>query len=97
MSGRELGHLCPACEAAEFGRSLERGAHADDSCLLCERDGFYALPVWRATVEIVDGRRVARSEYSLEEPCPKLCDVHFEAVAAEPSPDRADAVASGRR
>lgn len=83
VSDRELGLLCPECERAEFGRSLDRGDWSGESCCLCERDGFYALPRWRASVVEVDGRQVARTEYSLDAPCPRLCDVHFQAVAGE--------------
>ena len=81
----ELGALCPACEDEHFGRSLETGDWTDEDCALCTRDGFYALPEWRAYVVEIDGKRIARSEYSLEPPVPHLCDVHFTEITGETS------------
>ena len=74
----ELGVLCPECEQDQFGQTLDEGDWSDECCVLCDRDGFYALPAWRAYVVEIDGRRVSRSEYSLEPSSPRLCDAHFD-------------------
>jgi hypothetical protein len=88
----EVGVLCPGCEADHFGQRLAAGEFSDGECLLCDRDGFFALPEWRAYVVETDGRRVARSEYSLAPPSPHLCDAHFEAIADDRTADRGDRV-----
>lgn len=73
----ELGAICPGCEAENFGRTLEDGDWTDEECVMCNHDGFYALPKWRAYTVEVEGRKIAKSDYSLEDPCPYLCDGHF--------------------
>lgn len=86
VSERQLGVLCPECESEYFGRTLEDGEWNDDQCALCHRDGFFALPTYRAYLVETDGRSVSRSEYSLAAPSPALCDTHFHQVTeASPS------------
>lgn len=85
VNERELGALCPECEAEYFGRGLENGEWTDDVCALCERDGFYVLPQWRAYVVEKNGERISRSEYSLEPPSPRLCDTHFDQITGAES------------
>ncbi len=77
VTDSEIGVLCPECEHEQFGQMLETGDWTDDECVLCDRDGFYALPEWRAYVVEIDGRRISRSEYSMEPACPALCDKHY--------------------
>lgn len=91
VNERELGALCPECEDDHFGRSLANGEWTDEVCVLCDRDGFYALPAWRAYVVEAEGERIARSEYSLDSPSPHLCDSHYDLLTGESaSRDRDD-------
>jgi len=91
VSDADLGVLCPECEHEQFGRSLTQGEWTDDCCVLCEGDGFYALPAWRASVVERDGKRIAKSEYSLAGPTPHLCDGHFARLTEESVPEHPDA------
>ncbi|MFC5972157.1 hypothetical protein ACFPYI_12525 [Halomarina salina] len=76
--GRELGGLCFRCEEREFGRSLGRGNwETTVGCAFCDRDGFYALPEWKPYCEDVDGRRVCKVDYRVDEATLRLCDEHF--------------------
>ncbi len=87
----EIGVLCPNCERKQFGQALETGDWIDEVCVLCNRDGYYALPEWRAYVVEVDGKRVSRSEYSMEPPSPYLCDLHYDQLT-ESAPADAEQV-----
>lgn len=80
---RELGVICPECEAEFFGEILTNGEWTETQCVLCSRDGFYALPEYTAYLETVDGKQVSKSEYSLDAPNPHLCDKHFTQIIEE--------------
>ena len=81
VDGSELGGFCVRCEEAEFGRSLARGDWSGvEGCAFCERDGFYALPVWEPFCEERGGKTVCKVEYRIDEATLRLCDEHFRSV-----------------
>lgn len=84
-----VGGLCRECEGAEFGRSLERGRFREtDGCILCARDGLYALPVGQPTAtRNDDGSVVGDVVYDISAETVRLCDEHFHELSeVEPEP-----------
>lgn len=89
-----LGGYCRGCEEESFGRSLRRRAwHPADRCLLCERDGFYTLPLLR--IETDAGAESPESSVTVSiagrANTVELCDRHLNATVApdETCPTRA--------
>ena len=85
-----VGCLCRECERAEFGRTLERGFFEQrEGCVLCDRDGTVALPVWRPVArETPDGTVVSEVTYTVDSGTVRLCDEHLSAIAgAFPAPE----------
>lgn len=80
---RLVGGLCRECEREEFGRVLERARFADRSgCLLCDRDGQVAIPVWRPTARrTAGGDVVSEVAYRVDRETARLCDEHLADVA----------------
>lgn len=83
VADRVLGGLCRECEQEEFGRILERGLFKRrDGCILCERDGHVALPIWRPVARRTgDGTVVNEVTYTVEESTVTLCDEHVSVIA----------------
>lgn len=85
-----LGCLCTSCIEAFFGRSLSASETTDDRCVLCDRDGFFALPKWECRTAS-EGHRVviADLEATVTESVPRLCGRHYEMLrsSAEGEPD----------
>ena len=78
-SGAELDGFCLNCERGEFGRSLERSrGGTGERCLLCNRDGQFALPLWVPSLVDEAGRRVSRVDYAVTVATPRLCDEQFD-------------------
>lgn len=78
VTDAEVGGFCLRCEESEFGRCLERGDWTTaDGCVLCDRDGFYALPAWTPYCEEVDGRTVCKVDYRVDDATLRFCDEHF--------------------
>ncbi|MFW5937941.1 MAG: hypothetical protein ACOCSN_03275 [Halanaeroarchaeum sp.] len=80
-----IGGLCRDCEREEFGRTFERGFfETRDGCILCGRDGYVAMPVWRPVArETDDGTVVNEVRYRVDEGTVRLCDEHVGAIAGE--------------
>ncbi|MDG5776044.1 hypothetical protein VB773_14700 [Haloarculaceae archaeon H-GB2-1] len=82
-----LGCLCTQCIDEFFGRLLDRYEKAGRSCLLCDRDGSYALPEWSCrTVEDESEVVVSGLEVTVEDATPRLCERHFSEFRAEKLP-----------
>lgn len=91
IQGRELGGFCLRCEEAEFGRSLDRGDWLSiDGCLLCDRDGFYAIPEWKPFCEERNGKTVCKVDYDVDDATLCLCDEHFDEINNLPPAPEAD-------
>lgn len=84
LSGVELGGYCLRCERREFGHSL--AGTQGTACTFCDRDGFYALPVW--TARAVDEGHVTRSQvaYDVTETTVRVCDEHLHALREDDTP-----------
>lgn len=79
-----LGSVCRCCRDEFFGRLLERYEASGDGCLLCERDGFYAMPKWQCTsVWDEEGVVVTDQTATVESETPRLCQRHFFAFRTE--------------
>lgn len=91
-SGVEVGRLCMNCEKEEFGNSLHRsGMNPGDSCLHCDRDGQYALPIY-APLQRMEGDVIqCRVDYEVTNRTVRLCDEHLYALTSTP-PDRSPSV-----
>jgi len=84
-SEAELGGVCVECEHDAFGRTLEVGSwSASDGCVLCPRDGHYALPTWDPECVEENGRLVNRVDYDVDDATPTVCDEHLAAMLGAP-------------
>lgn len=85
LSGVELGGYCLRCERREFDHGLS--GHRGTNCTFCDRDGFYALPVWTPRVVEEDGVTRNTVNYEVSERTVRVCDEHFHALrdATEPA------------
>ena len=82
VSGIELGGLCRDCEREEFGNSLARGDWAcRDGCAFCDRDGYYALPLWEPYVVEEGDHLVNRVDYAVTDATVHFCDEHLHRIA----------------
>lgn len=80
----EVGGLCTDCERAEFGVVLrDRTWQRPTGCILCPRDGHFALPVIDLLIERPD--RQDTLEYTAADG-PTLCDRHFHQLVEVPLP-----------
>lgn len=81
VTGETLGCLCTSCIERFFGRSLSAAEPTEDTCILCARDGFYALPKWQCRTE-EEGQRVVIVDLdpTVTGTTPRLCDRHYEAL-----------------
>jgi hypothetical protein len=81
VTDETLGCLCTSCIEDFFGRSLATAEATDGTCLLCKRDGFYALPKWRCETES-NGHRVdiVALNAAVARATPRLCDRHYTAL-----------------
>lgn len=94
QTDRVVGGFCRSCELGLFGRTLSSVQFEDDSCTLCERDGFYLLSPWRPEARAEDdGTVTVTGEFRIDDVDPRLCDRHH----YELSHPEADAFASDRR
>lgn len=101
VSGIEVGGLCVACERAEFGRLIDRGAlRSEAGCAICDRDGFFAVATWEANTRREEEAIRCSVGYSLDEPDLRLCDEHLReigrAVVAKEKTDPAEEAVKGR-
>ncbi|MFB6070591.1 MAG: hypothetical protein ABEJ76_06150 [Halanaeroarchaeum sp.] len=94
-----VGAICRECEHEEFGRSLERGFFdRREGCVLCERDGHVAIPVWRPTARRTpDGDVINEVAYQVDDATVRLCDEHVTMLAGEYPGERAAAATTGHR
>lgn len=84
-SEAELGGLCVGCEREAFGRTLEVGSwDGCDDCVLCPRDGHFALPTWDPERVREDGRIVNKVDWTLSEATPTVCDEHLTLLVDAP-------------
>lgn len=75
-----VGGYCLACEKQSFGRSLRRQEwQGGEQCLLCERDGFYKLPLINLQWESESTSIESSLTVSLQdrECSVELCDRHL--------------------
>jgi len=96
VDGETLGCLCTSCIESFFGRSLSEVEPTDRTCVLCDRDGFYALPKWQCRT-VDDGHRVVIVDLdpTVTASTPRLCDRHYASLrdsAAEARNGRRDPV-----
>lgn len=84
VEDRRIGGLCRDCERTEFGRSLQRGHFREtEGCILCARDGHYALPLGEPTAtRNEEGRVVGSIDYDVGAETVRLCDEHLHGLAA---------------
>lgn len=85
VEDRVVGGLCRECEREEFGRTLERGFfETRDGCVLCERDGHVAIPIWRPIArQTDDGAVVNEVTFTIDDGTMLLCDEHVATIAEE--------------
>lgn len=80
----EVGGLCAACERETFGVVLrDRTWQRPDGCVLCPRDGHFALPVIDVLIERPEAPDTR--EYVAADG-PVLCDRHFHELVEVPLP-----------
>ena len=82
ISGRKLDGFCRNCEYESFGHALSKFDSPDDSCVLCNRDGHYAVPAWEPYEETSDRRTTCHVAVTIHERTPVLCDEHFHDLCA---------------
>lgn len=70
---------CNQCETEAFGTVLKRGTWCrTDRCVLCTRDGMYALANVQLSVDVsADGTLSKTRTYEIHERTPHVCDEHF--------------------
>jgi hypothetical protein len=74
----QLGCLCTRCTDEYFGRPLDRYESNDGTCILCDRDGFYALPQWTCrTVDRGTEIHIRGLDATVSNATPRLCERHF--------------------
>lgn len=79
-----VGCLCTGCIADFFGKSLQQYERNGTTCVLCDRDGFTALPKWEAiTVESEGDIRICGVDFAVTAETPHLCDHHFDELRDE--------------
>lgn len=84
-SEAELGGLCVECERESFGRTLEVGSWGkSDGCVLCPRDGHYALPTWDPQRVRENGRLVNKVAWDVTDDTPTVCDEHLTRLLGAP-------------
>jgi len=92
MTGAEIGGFCLRCERSEFGRSLTRSHWtSDEECAFCDRDGFFALPLWRPYTTKRGNRIVCSVDYEVTGETLVLCDEHLHELQnyeTEPLPSK---------
>lgn len=85
-SGRELGALCVCCEREQFGEfSDELGEPGATTCVLCDRDAFWALPKWLPATYKTEDRVVSYVDYDPANAALVLCDEHLDCLGVDPS------------
>jgi len=83
-TGVELGGLCVRCENEKFGELCEELGDPDsESCVLCDRDGLWALPKWLPSTYESDGRTVSYVDYDVSTTDFRLCDEHLAKVGVD--------------
>lgn len=80
-----LGGYCQSCEEGTFGQTMRRQEwQSTDECLLCDRDGFYALPL--LNIEITDESQATDDNLAVSteprEDAVGLCDHHLNVTIA---------------
>lgn len=83
ISGSELGGFCRNCELEAFGHALSKFDGADESCVLCTRDGHYAVPAWQPYEKKTDSHVACAVEFSVHDRTPTLCDEHFHELCTD--------------
>lgn len=78
LSGQKVGRICRNCELDYFGRRLEMQDPSNDTCVFCEREGYYAIPKFVAKVVESDGALVSKNETKVTDSTPQLCEYHVE-------------------
>ncbi|WP_254546640.1 hypothetical protein [Halomarina pelagica] len=93
-----VGGFCVRCERRDFGRSLARGDWGRvEGCALCDRDGFYALPLWLPYTEDRGGDTVCRVAMEGRESTPRLCDGHVATIEGSRERSRPEATRRANR
>jgi hypothetical protein len=83
-SGVELGGLCVRCETEKFGElGDELAGHDDQTCVFCDRDGFWALPKWLPSTYESEGHTVSYVDYDVSTTGFQLCDEHLARVGVD--------------
>jgi len=91
VTDETLGCLCTSCIERFFGRSLSAAEQTDSTCILCDRDGFYALPKWRCRTKTDGDRLVIRDlDAPVTEATPRLCGRHYESLRASAEAGRGE-------
>jgi hypothetical protein len=91
-----IGCLCTNCIATFFGKSLDRFEQDAGGCVLCDRDGFMALPKWEAVTVQVDGDvHIHGVDFDVTPETPRLCDHHLHDLCDERVRDDLPDPASG--
>lgn len=78
LSGQEVGRICRNCELDYFGRRLEMQDPTSDTCVFCEREGYYAIPKFVASIVEAEGDLVSTNETEVTDSTPQLCEYHVE-------------------
>jgi hypothetical protein len=73
----EVGGFCRNCELEAFGETLSKCSNKDQTCLLCNRDGWYALSSWEPYEKTSEYHITTEVDFSVTERTPRLCDEHF--------------------
>lgn len=79
-----VGSLCRNCECETLANATQGGD--DETCAMCDRDPFYALPRWLPETTTEAGVVVCDVDYERDEDAIHLCDEHYHDVVAETSP-----------
>lgn len=84
-----IGGFCRNCEFEAFGHTLSKCSSEDENCLLCNRDGLYALSTWEPYEKSRDFHITTAVQFSVTERTPTLCDEHFHefCLSEEPAKD----------
>lgn len=82
--GVELGCLCVNCEAAAFDEDPDDlGEPGQETCVFCDRDGFWLLPKWLPSTYEADGKTVSYVDYDPTNTALRLCDEHLADIGVE--------------
>lgn len=83
VTEERYGGFCRNCEFEVFGHTLSKFVSSDGTCVLCNRDGLYAIPAWEPYETTINHQTTCGVEYTVRDRTPSLCDEHFDDIRSD--------------